>query len=54
MRACGFEVTIGGELFSDSLGSPDAPEGTYIGMVRHNVDTIVSAMRWRGEARGER
>ncbi|MCS7290563.1 MAG: zinc ABC transporter substrate-binding protein [Roseiflexus sp.] len=47
VRARGFEVTIGGELFSDSLGSPDTPEGTYIGMVRHNVDTIVSAMRGR-------
>ncbi len=45
VRARGFEVTIGGELFSDALGSPDAPEGTYIGMVRHNVDTIVNALR---------
>lgn len=45
VRARGFEVTIGGELFSDALGAPDAPEGTYIGMVRHNIDTIVSALR---------
>lgn len=45
VRSRGFEVTIGGELFSDSLGAPDAPEGTYIGMVRHNIDTIVSALR---------
>ena len=40
----GFEVEIGGELFSDAMGSPDTPEGTYNGMVRHNVDTIVSAL----------
>lgn len=45
VRSRGFEVTIGGELFSDALGAPDAPEGTYIGMVRHNIDTIVSALR---------
>ncbi len=28
-------------LFSDAMGAPDTPEGTYIGMVRHNVTTIV-------------
>jgi manganese/zinc/iron transport system substrate-binding protein len=40
----GFQVEIGGELFSDAMGSPGTPEGTYIGMVRHNVDTIVAAL----------
>lgn len=45
VRARGFEVQIGGELFSDAMGDPDSPEGTYIGMVRHNIDTIVSALR---------
>ena len=40
----GFQVEIGGELFSDAMGSPGTPEGTYIGMVRHNVDTIVGAL----------
>jgi len=40
----GFEVLIGGELFSDALGSPGTPEGTYIGMVTHNVDAIVTAL----------
>jgi manganese/zinc/iron transport system substrate-binding protein len=38
-------VQIGGTLFSDSLGDPGTPEGTYIGMVRHNVSTIVEALR---------
>lgn len=37
-------LTIGGELFSDTLGAPDSPAGTYIGMVRHNVATITSAL----------
>jgi manganese/zinc/iron transport system substrate-binding protein len=44
VRARGFAVKIGGELFSDSLGSPGTPEGTYTGMVRHNIDTIVAAL----------
>jgi len=41
----GHEVTIGGELFSDAMGKAGTPEGTYIGMVRHNVDTIVKALK---------
>lgn len=42
--AQGFEVEIGGSLFSDAMGDADTPEGTYIGMVRHNIDTIVSSL----------
>lgn len=45
VRALGWDVQIGGSLFSDAMGSPDTPEGTYIGMVRHNIDTIVSALK---------
>ena len=44
VQAKGFEVEIGGELFSDAIGNPGTPEGTYIGAVRHNVDTIVGAI----------
>lgn len=40
----GREVAIGGELFSDAMGEPGTPEGTYIGMMRHNIDTIVQAL----------
>lgn len=40
----GFEVSIGGELYSDALGSPDGDAGTYVGMVRHNVATMVGAL----------
>ena len=40
VQARGFEVKIGGELFSDAMGNPHTEEGTYIGMVRHNIDTI--------------
>ncbi len=45
VRSRGWNVAIGGELFSDAMGSEGTPEGTYIGMVRHNVDTIVRALR---------
>lgn len=40
----GFDVRIGGELFSDALGNTGTPEGEYMGMVRHNIDTIVNAL----------
>ena len=43
-RARGHAVAIGGELFSDSMGSTGTPGGTYTGMVRHNIDTIVEAL----------
>ncbi len=43
-RDRGFDVVIGGQLFSDAMGAAGTPEGTYVGMVRHNVDTIVGAL----------
>jgi manganese/zinc/iron transport system substrate-binding protein len=43
-RAQGWDVTIGEPLFSDAMGEDGTPEGTYIGMVTHNVDAIVSAL----------
>ncbi|PKL36359.1 manganese transporter [Candidatus Peregrinibacteria bacterium HGW-Peregrinibacteria-1] len=36
----GFEVEIGGELFSDAMGPVGSEAGTYVGMVRHNVFEI--------------
>jgi len=44
-RARGHQVRIGGELYSDAMGKPGTPPGTYEGMVRHNVDTIVDALK---------
>lgn len=43
--ARGHAVTIGGELFSDAMGAEGTPEGTYVGMIRHNVRTIADALR---------
>ncbi|MBS4201546.1 zinc ABC transporter substrate-binding protein [Bacillus sp. FJAT-49732] len=44
-REKGHNVEIGGELFSDAMGEAATPEGSYIGMVRHNVNTIVNALK---------
>lgn len=43
-KARGHDVVIGGELFSDAMGEPGTYEGTYIGMIDHNVTTIVNAL----------
>lgn len=39
------DVSIGGSLYSDALGSAGTEEGTYIGMFKFNVKTIVEALR---------
>ncbi len=45
VQSRGWNVVIGGELFSDAMGKDGTPEGTYLGMVRHNVDTITRALK---------
>ena len=47
VAARGAEVSIGGSLYSDAMGDAGTPEGTYIGMVRHNIDTIVAGLAGR-------
>jgi len=42
--SAGLEVKLGGELFSDAMGDAGTPEGTYIGMYLHNVETIFQAL----------
>lgn len=42
--ARGLRVVIGGALFSDAMGSPGTYEGTYVGMIDHNVTTIARAL----------
>lgn len=44
VKARGFSVEIGGYLYSDALGEPTSSEGTYLGTVRYNIDTIVQAL----------
>lgn len=48
VRSQGFAVQIGGQLYSDAMGDPGTPAGSYIGMVRHNIDTIVAALLGEG------
>jgi manganese/zinc/iron transport system substrate-binding protein len=44
-RARGHDVGIGGSLFSDAMGDDGTPEGTYVGMVRHNARTVAEALK---------
>lgn len=48
----GHQVRIGGELFSDAMGPPGTYEGTYIGMIDHNVTVIASALGGSVAAKG--
>lgn len=43
-QARGHQVVIGGTLFSDAMGLVGSYEGTYLGMIDHNVSTITRAL----------
>lgn len=45
VKSRGHEVKIGGTLYSDALGDAGTVEGTYIGMFKYNVNTIVNALK---------
>jgi len=51
-RSRGQEVVIGGELFSDAMGEPGTYEGTYIGMIDHNITTVTRALGGEAPSRG--
>ncbi|MEE4606258.1 MAG: zinc ABC transporter substrate-binding protein [Desulfobacteraceae bacterium] len=48
----GHQVRIGGELFSDAMGPPGSYEGTYIGMIDHNITIITRALSGTVPKRG--
>lgn len=48
----GHKVRIGGELFSDAMGPRGSYEGTYVGMIDHNITTIVRALGGTAPAKG--
>jgi manganese/zinc/iron transport system substrate-binding protein len=50
--ARGHKVAIGGELYSDAMGPDGTYEGTYIGMIDHNVTTIARALGGTAPERG--
>lgn len=43
-KARGHALRLGGELYSDAMGAAGTPDGTYIGMIRHNAVTIAHAL----------
>lgn len=43
-QAKGHTVALGGSLYSDAMGPADTREGTYLGMIEHNINTIVLAL----------
>lgn len=45
--ARGHAVTIGGELYSDAMGKAGTREGTYVGMVAHDIETITLGLGGR-------
>ena len=40
----GADVEVGGELYSDAAGDAGTFEGTYLGMLQHNVDELVEGL----------
>ena len=48
-KSDGMDVTLGGELFSDAMGEAGTEEGTYLGMYRHNMETIYRALKGGNE-----
>jgi zinc/manganese transport system substrate-binding protein len=38
-------AVVGGELYADGLGLPGTDAATYEGMMKHNVDTVVDALK---------
>lgn len=51
-EAKGHTVKIGGQLFSDAMGAHGTYEGTYIGMIDHNVTVIARALGGQAPERG--
>lgn len=50
--ARGHTVVIGGRLFSDAMGDAGTYEGTYLGMIDHNVTVIARALGGEAPERG--
>jgi manganese/zinc/iron transport system substrate-binding protein len=51
-RSRGSEVVIGGELFSDAMGEEGTYEGSYIGMLDHNITLTARALGGEAPSRG--
>lgn len=52
VKARGKELKIGGELFSDAMGEAGTYEGTYLGMLDHNITLVARALGGEAPAKG--
>lgn len=50
----GHQVRVGGELYSDAMGQQGTYEGTYIGMIDHNVTRVTRGLGGKAPERGYR
>lgn len=52
VKARGKDLKIGGELFSDAMGDAGTYEGTYLGMLDHNITLVARALGGEAPATG--
>jgi manganese/zinc/iron transport system substrate-binding protein len=52
VKARGKDLKIGGELFSDAMGAEGTYEGTYLGMLDHNITLVTRALGGEAPAKG--
>jgi manganese/zinc/iron transport system substrate-binding protein len=51
-RDRGHEIIVGGELFSDAMGETGSYEGTYVGMLDHNLTLVTQALGGKAPLKG--
>jgi len=51
-RSKGHEVNVGGTLYSDAMGEVGTYEGTYVGMLDHNITRVTRALGGEAPERG--
>ncbi|MFY0644157.1 MAG: zinc ABC transporter substrate-binding protein [Bacteroidia bacterium] len=44
-EARGYSVELGGALYSDALGNAEGSAGSYIGMIKTNIETILQGLK---------
>jgi manganese/zinc/iron transport system substrate-binding protein len=52
VKARGKDLKIGGELFSDAMGAEGTYEGTYLGMLDHNITLVARALGGEAPVKG--
>lgn len=52
VRSRGHQITIGGELYSDAMGKRGEYEGTYIGMLDHNITLVTRSLGGEASEKG--